>query len=135
MSNRYDKMDDYVKSVFNVFQIVNRNAEQKNDKRFKMIGLTIYNYARYMATENEIDLKNITEPDKINLIPIFEYVAFNNIEFLDFSKSAGNDLSTPMPQYGFAGLKAGDQWCLCASRWQEAFEAGRAPHLRRRFAS
>jgi len=50
-------------------------------------------------------------------------------EFLTFSKSAGNDLSTPMPQYGFAGLKAGDQWCLCASRWQEAFEAGAAPRV------
>lgn len=50
-------------------------------------------------------------------------------EFLAFSKEAGNDLSTPMPQYGFAGLKAGDQWCLCASRWQEAFEAGAAPKV------
>lgn len=51
-------------------------------------------------------------------------------DFLEFSKSVGNDLSTPMPQYGFAGLKAGDQWCLCASRWQEAFEAGKAPKVR-----
>ena len=50
-------------------------------------------------------------------------------EFLEFSKSRGNDLSTPMPQYGFDGLKAGDQWCLCASRWQEAFEAGMAPKV------
>jgi len=50
-------------------------------------------------------------------------------EFLEFSKAAGNDLSTPMPQYGFAGLKAGDQWCLCAPRWQEAFEAGMAPKV------
>ena len=50
-------------------------------------------------------------------------------EFLAFSKAAGNDLSTPMPQYGFAGLKDGDQWCLCASRWQEAFLAGRAPRV------
>ena len=48
-------------------------------------------------------------------------------EFLEFSKAAGNDLSTPMPQFGFAGLKPGDQWCLCAPRWQEAFEAGIAP--------
>ena len=48
-------------------------------------------------------------------------------EFLEFSRSVGNDLSTPMPQYGFAGVKPGDQWCLCASRWQEAFEAGVAP--------
>jgi uncharacterized protein (DUF2237 family) len=50
-------------------------------------------------------------------------------EFLEFSKSVGNDLSTPMPQYGFPGLQPGDQWCLCAARWQEAFEAGMAPHV------
>lgn len=53
-------------------------------------------------------------------------------EFLAYSKAAGNDLSTPMPQYGFAGLHADEQWCLCASRWQEAFEAGRAPGVRLR---
>lgn len=47
-------------------------------------------------------------------------------EFLEFSKSHGNDLSTPMPQYGFAGLKPGDQWCVCADRWKEAFDAGHA---------
>ena len=48
-------------------------------------------------------------------------------EFLEFSKAAGNDLSTPRPEFGFAGLKPADQWCLCASRWAEAFEAGMAP--------
>ena len=48
-------------------------------------------------------------------------------EFLDFSLSQGNDLLTPMPQYGFDGLKPGDQWCLCASRWAEALDAGVAP--------
>jgi uncharacterized protein (DUF2237 family) len=47
--------------------------------------------------------------------------------FLDFSKSHGNDLSTPMPDLGFPGLKPGDRWCLCAARWQEAFEANQAP--------
>lgn len=47
--------------------------------------------------------------------------------FLEFSKAAGNDLSTPIPQYGFPGLKEGDRWCLCAPRWQEAYEAGAAP--------
>jgi uncharacterized protein len=51
-------------------------------------------------------------------------------EFLAYSKSVGNDLSTPMPQYGFPGLRDGQQWCLCASRWQEAFEAGAAPLVR-----
>ncbi len=48
-------------------------------------------------------------------------------EFLAFSKAAGNDLSTPMPEYGFDGLNDGDSWCLCAPRWQEALEAGAAP--------
>ncbi|HSJ29592.1 MAG TPA: DUF2237 domain-containing protein [Acidimicrobiia bacterium] len=50
-------------------------------------------------------------------------------EFLEFSKSVGNDLSTPMPEYGFPGLKPGDRWCLCAGRWVEALEAGVAPRV------
>ena len=50
-------------------------------------------------------------------------------EFLAFSKSRGNDLSTPIPEYGFPGLKPGDRWCLCAPRWQEAFQAGHAPRV------
>ena len=48
-------------------------------------------------------------------------------EFLAFSISCGNDLSTPRPEYGFIGLKAGDRWCVCAERWLEASEAGFAP--------
>ncbi len=48
-------------------------------------------------------------------------------EFLAFSKSRGNDLSTPRPEYEFPGLKAGDRWCVCAARWLEASEAGFAP--------
>ena len=47
--------------------------------------------------------------------------------FLEFSKTRGNDLSTPRTEFGFPGLKPGDQWCLCAARWQEAFVAGYAP--------
>lgn len=47
--------------------------------------------------------------------------------FLAFSKSRGNDLSTPRPAWSFAGLRAGDRWCLCAARWREAWEAGEAP--------
>jgi uncharacterized protein len=50
-------------------------------------------------------------------------------EFLAFSRAQGNDLSTPMPDFGFPGLKAGDRWCLCAPRWQEALEAGCAPRV------
>lgn len=50
-------------------------------------------------------------------------------EFLKFSQSRGNDLSTPRPEFGFAGLRAGDRWCLCAARWLEAYQAERAPDV------
>lgn len=50
-------------------------------------------------------------------------------EFLAFSKSVGNDLSTPMPAFGFGGLKHGDRWCLCVTRWKEALDAGCAPQV------
>lgn len=50
-------------------------------------------------------------------------------EFLAYSKSVGNDLSTPMPQYSFPGLKAGDKWCLVAMRWQQAYQDGMAPKV------
>lgn len=50
-------------------------------------------------------------------------------EFLSFTKSKGNDLSTPIPQWSFPGLKAGDKWCLCIMRWLEAVKAGKAPKI------
>jgi len=50
-------------------------------------------------------------------------------EFLRYTKAQGNDLSTPMPEYGFAGVKPGDRWCLCAPRWQQAFEDDLAPQV------
>ena len=50
-------------------------------------------------------------------------------DFLAFSKSHGNDLSTPVPEFGFPGLVAGDKWCLCVTRWQEALVAGMAPRV------
>ena len=50
-------------------------------------------------------------------------------EFLEFSKKVGNDLSTPHPEWAFLGLKAGDQWCLCANRWLEAFDNNCAPKV------
>ncbi len=49
--------------------------------------------------------------------------------FLAFSRSVGNDLSTPMPEFGFPGLRPGDRWCLCAPRWQQALIAGAAPKV------
>ena len=50
-------------------------------------------------------------------------------QFLEFSRSRGNDLSTPRPEFGFPGLKEGDRWCLCAPRYAEALEAGTAPRV------
>ena len=65
-----------------------------------------------------------TGPDDLGLHTV---CAVMTAEFLAFSRAAGNDLSTPMPQYGFKGLKPGDRWCLCAPRWKEALDAGLAP--------
>lgn len=79
----YDNMPQYITSVFHVFMMVNNKA---TDKRTKMIALTIYNYAKYLAYEHNMDLKAIgAAPETINLIPIFEYIAAMNIEFIDFA--------------------------------------------------
>jgi uncharacterized protein (DUF2237 family) len=67
-----------------------------------------------------------TAPEDIGLHTVCTRVT---AEFLEFSRSRGNDLSTPLPEFGFPGLKPGDQWCLCAARWQEALEAGAAPRV------
>jgi len=83
----YDKMNEYVESLFNVFKMVNMKAEKQKDRKFKMIALVIYNYTLKMAKDNEVDLRNVGEDDTgINLIPIFEYIAYNNIELYDFNK-------------------------------------------------
>ena len=50
-------------------------------------------------------------------------------EFLEYSNSVGNDLSTPMAEYGFPGLQEGDRWCLCLARWKQAYDAGKAPQI------
>lgn len=55
--------------------------------------------------------------------------ALMTADFLAFSKARGNDLSTPVPAFGFPGLKPGDRWCLCAARWREALDAGAAPKV------
>ena len=65
-----------------------------------------------------------TGPEDVGLHVVCAQVT---AEFLAFSAETGNDLSTPAPEYGFPGLKPGDRWCICASRWREAFDAGMAP--------
>ena len=67
-----------------------------------------------------------TGPHDTGMHPV---CAVMTAEFLEFSKAAGNDLSTPRPEFAFPGLKPGDRWCLCAPRWKEALDAGMAPQL------
>lgn len=67
-----------------------------------------------------------TGPDDLGLHTVCVEVT---AEFLAFSKAAGNDLTTPHPDFGFPGLKPGDRWCLCAARWREALEAGSPPRV------
>jgi hypothetical protein len=90
--NKYDNMNEYVTSIFNVCQMVNRKSNQQQDKKLKMICLVIYNYSKYMAKQYNVNLKDISEPESINLIPIFEYVSVNNIELYDFSNINLNDV-------------------------------------------
>jgi len=89
---KYDKLNDYVESVFNVFLLINKKSENQKDRRLKLIGLTIYNYIRNIASELNINLNNINFKENINLIPIFEYINFNNIELYDFDKINVNDV-------------------------------------------
>ncbi len=67
-----------------------------------------------------------TGPDDVGMHTV---CAVMTAGFLRFSMSAGNDLSTPRPEFGFAGLRPGDRWCLCAPRWKEALDAGAAPRV------
>ena len=86
MSNKYDKMPDYIISVFNVIQMMSP------DKRSQLIAIVIYNYINDIASEYNVNLKTIDKPDKINLIPIFEYIAVNDIELFDFANININDI-------------------------------------------
>jgi len=92
----YDKMPEFIESVFSVFQMVNKKAETQQDKRLKIIALVIFNYVRKNASDFKVNLKALEtkEIDSINLIPIFEYIAYNNIELYDFDKIDVNDVDT-----------------------------------------
>jgi len=94
----YDRMNDYIKSLFNVFQLTNKKAERQGDKRLKMICLVILNYVRKMAKDYNVDLTKINETDSINLIPVFEYISHNNIELYDFTKIDVSDVDTTKNQ-------------------------------------
>jgi hypothetical protein len=88
----FDKMSEFIESVFNVFKMINKKAEKQKDQRLKMISLVIFNYVRKLAKDYKVDLKNLPEPDAINLIPVFEYISYNNIELFDFTRIDINDV-------------------------------------------
>lgn len=97
MTKTFDKMPEFIETIFEVFKLVNKKATNQQDKRLKIISLTIYNYARKMAKDHNINFKdiidkNIEDKNYINLIPVFEYISYNNIELYDFSKIDINDV-------------------------------------------
>ena len=88
----YDKMNDYIETLFTVFKMVNKKAEQKKEKKMKFVALMIYNYLLKTAKDNGVDLKTINDSEIINLIPFFEFVSYNNIEFFDFNQIKMEDI-------------------------------------------
>lgn len=81
----YDKMNDYIETIFTIFKKFNLKATNQNDKKMKMIALMIYNYVLKLSKDNKLELKNIVESETINLIPFFEYISYNNIELYNFN--------------------------------------------------
>ena len=94
---QFDKIREYIEAVFDVFHFVNKKSQDQKDRRLQMISLTIYNYTRKMAKDNNVNLNDFVKSDvssnePVNLIPIFEYISYNNIELYDFSKIDVNDV-------------------------------------------
>jgi hypothetical protein len=88
----YDKMEDFIETIYNVFNSVNVKADLKRDKRLKYIAVLILGYVTKLAKDNSVNLKEIEEPDSINLIPFFEYVNFKGINLLEFDKVQMEDI-------------------------------------------
>ena len=82
-------------------QLLKRSSELRKDENF---------------------LKSILNSGDVNFIPMTD-------EFLEFSKSVGNNLSDPVPEYNFSGVSSGDRWCLCAERWKQAYFSNKAPKV------
>jgi len=84
---------------------------------------------------NVAQIQLLVSIEMVSVIPMIEmleytqYVPHMTEDFLEFSSQKGNDLSTPRPEFSFPGLKEGDSWCLCAERWKEAYEFGKAPRI------
>jgi hypothetical protein len=88
----YDKMEDFIETIYKVFNSVNSKADLKRDKRLKYIAVLILGYVTKLAKDYSVSLKEIEEPDSINLIPFFEYVNFKEIKLLEFDKVQVEDI-------------------------------------------
>ena len=94
----YDKMNEYVETIFQVYimvvKMINTSKTKHDHEKLKCISMVIYNYVIKLVKDNEIDLKNINkkEQSNINLVPFFEYISHNNIELFDFSKIKETDI-------------------------------------------
>jgi hypothetical protein len=93
----YDKMNEYIDTIFQVHSMVVKMTSGKNNTKLKCISLVIYNYLNKLAKDNEFDLSKLTsapnnETININLVPFFEYIAHQNIELYDFSKIKESDM-------------------------------------------
>jgi hypothetical protein len=87
----------YIESIYNIFQFVNKMPEREN-KKTKYIALLIFKYVFNIAKIENIDLKTIEEPEFINLVPFFEYVTENNIDFFDFKNINESDIDISKPE-------------------------------------
>ena len=88
----FDKIKEYVQTIFNVFHIVNNQSDQKGDRKSKYIALIIYNYMVKTAKDNEIDLRELNVQPTIDLSVFFEYIDFYQILLYDFSKIGLEDV-------------------------------------------
>jgi hypothetical protein len=89
--------EEYIKSIYNIFQMVNK-MPQTESKKTKYIALLIFKYIFNIAKSEKIDLKTIQEPEFINLVPFFEYVTENNISFIDFKNINETDIDISKPE-------------------------------------
>lgn len=87
-------MDDYIETIYHVFNSVNMKADLNRDKRLKCITFLILGYVSSLAKEYNIDLLQIPKPEAINLIPFFEYITVNEIKLLEFDKIKMDDIDT-----------------------------------------
>lgn len=89
----YDKMEDYIQSLFDVFQMINKKAVNSNDRRLQMISILLFNYVNYLSKQCSFEPVK-RENEYINLIPVFEYVALHQIELYEFDKIEMSDVDT-----------------------------------------